>query len=230
MITRLSSRDPGKSFLLQTSNSQHLHGKGETMLRNLARKALKRAASKVLGRGDPAPSGVDPVSRPPVGAPASAPTPSVGAGTDDGVRFVPLDEIHEAVFGPGEVRLVNHWATWCEGCLEELDLLVELRAALSSDVKFLGISWEGFEGGMLGQDLIDEVRSHSRLHGLSWNSLLVEAPPPEFFDRLGMECQTIPQVWLVDAKGTVVHRVERVLQPEDVQELHTLVEGLLEAS
>ena len=163
-------------------------------------------------------------------APRPRLAPSVGSGPDDGIRFAPLDEIHEAILGPGKPRLVNHWATWCEGCLEELQLLVELRASLASEVEFLGISWEGFEGGMLGQDLIDEVRSHSRQHGLSWGSLLVEAPPPEFFDRLGMECETVPQVWLIDAAGTVVHRIERVLEPEDIQELHTLVEKLLEAS
>jgi len=200
------------------------------MLRKLAKKALKRAAGKVLGRGDLTPSGVAPASPPPAVVPRSTPTPSSGAGPDDGIRFASLDEIHEAVFGPGKVRLVNHWATWCEGCLEELPLLVELRAALDSEVTFLGIGWESFEGGMIGQDLIDEVRSHSRLHRLSWDSLLVEAPPPELFDRLEMECHTIPQVWLIDATGNVVHRVERVLEPEDIQKLQTLVEGLLEAS
>lgn len=199
------------------------------MLRNLAKKALKRAAGKVLGRGDPAPSAVVPASPPAAVVPSPLP-PSVGSGPDDGIRFATLDEIHEAVFGPGKLRLVNHWATWCEGCLDELHLLVELRDALGSEVKFLGISWEGFEGGMIGQDLIDEVRSHSRQHGLSWGSLLVEAPPPELFDQMKMECYTVPQVWLIDAAGTVVHRIERVLEPEDIQELHTLVEDLLEAS
>ena len=109
------------------------------MLRKLARKALKRAAGKVLGRGDLTPSGVAPASPPPAVVPRSTPTPSSRGGLDDGIRFASLDEIHEAVFGPGKVRLVNHWATWCEGCLEELPLLVELRAALDSEVTFLGI-------------------------------------------------------------------------------------------
>jgi len=134
-----------------------------------------------------------------------------------------------AVFGPGKLRLVNHWATWCEGCIQELHLLVDLHSELDSDVEFVGISWEGFEGGMLGQDLIDEVRSYSRLHGLSWGSLLVDAPPPEFFDRLGMECHTVPQVWLVDTTGKVIHRVEKVLAAEDLQELQSLIDEQLQA-
>ena len=204
------------------------------MLRNLAKKALKRAAGKVLGRSGPALSGIVPTG-PPTPSGGSEPddgilTPSARPEPDDGISFAPLDEIHEAVLGPGKIRLVNHWATWCEGCLDELHLLVELRAAMDSEVEFLGISWEGFEGGMLGQDLIDEVRSHSRLHGLSWGSLLIDAPPPEFFESLGLECHTVPQVWLVDTAGTLVHRIERVLEPEDIQKLHSLVKELLEAS
>lgn len=216
----------GDAFLLRL----HPLGKGKPMLRNLAKKALKRAAGKILGRGGPAPSDVVPASSPTVVVPTSPLTPPVASGPGDGIRFAPLDEIHEAVLGPGKLRLVNHWATWCAGCLEELHLLVELHGALGNEVEFLGISWESFEGGMLGQDLIDEVRSHSRRHGLSWGSLLVEAPPPEFFDRLGMTCHTVPQVWLINEAGTVVHRIERILEPEDIQNLHTLVEELLEAS
>jgi hypothetical protein len=204
------------------------------MLRNLAKKALKRAAGKVLGRSGPGPSGIVPTSPPTPsvgsGPDDGIPTPSVRSEPDDGIRFAPLDEIHDAVLGPGNLRLINHWATWCEGCLDELHLLVELRAAMDSEVEFLGVSWEGFEGGTLGQDLIDEVRSHSRLHGLSWGSLLIDAPPPEFFESLGLECHTVPQVWLVDTAGTVVHRIERVLEPEDIQKLHSLVKELLEAS
>ncbi len=201
------------------------------MLRNLAKKALKRAAGKVLGRGDPTSPGVVPASPSPPGARTSPLPPSVDSEPDDGIRFAPLDEIHKAVLGPGKLRLVNHWATWCEGCIQELHQLVDLRATLGSDVEFVGISWEGFEGGMLGQDLIDEVRSYSRLHSLNWGSLLVEAPPPELFDRLGMECHTVPQVWLVDPAGNVVHRIERVLEAEDIEDLNSLIaEHLEEAS
>jgi len=203
------------------------------MFRKLAKKALKRAADKVLGRGGPAPSG--PTGDLP-GSPSSddrkheAKPTAAPAGPDDGIRFADLDEIYETLFGPGKPRLVNHWATWCEGCLEELHLLVDLQAELGSDVEFVGISWEGFQGGMLGQDLIEEVRSYSRLNGLSWGSLLVEAPPPELFDRLNMDCDTVPQVWLIDASGAVVHRIERVLEPSDVQELQALAKELLDAS
>ena len=191
------------------------------MLRNLAKKALKRAAKKILNQEPPSPTAV---------VPTKPPTPSVQSGPDDGIRFASLNEIHEAISGPGKLRIVNHWATWCDGCLEELPLLVELRGALASEVEFLGISWDSFQGALVGQDLIEEVRSHSRRHGISWDSLLVKAPPPEFFEHLGMTCNTIPQVWLVDKEGSVVHRIEQVLEGEDVQRLETHIKQLLGAS
>ena len=112
--------------------------------------------------------------------------------------------------------------------LEELDLLVQLKLELGEQVHFVGISWESFEGGMIGGDLIDAVESQSRLSGLGWNSLLVDAPPPEFFDALGMECQTIPQVWLVDTEGSVVQRFEEVLDQEGADKIKALAMSLVD--
>jgi thiol-disulfide isomerase/thioredoxin len=122
---------------------------------------------------------------------------------------------------------VNHWATWCSGCVDELALLVQLHEALGEQVKFLGVSWEGFQGDLLGQDLLDEVQACATSNGLRWPSLLVEAPPPEFFDRFELDCQTIPQVWLVDRDGTVLHRIEHPLEPADAEELKTRIAAAL---
>ena len=196
-------------------------------IRNLAKRALKRATRAVQGSERPAEAAQVP------SAPASSPTsprpvvpsapPSPRAPADSGPgtapRFASLDELHAAVFGPGQLRLVNHWATWCSGCVDELSLLVALHEAVGSEVEFLGVSWEGFDGGLLGEDLLDEVQAASTIHGLRWPSLLIEAPPPEFFDRFNLDCQTIPQVWLVDGEGTVLHRIEQALEPIDVDDL-----------
>jgi hypothetical protein len=102
-----------------------------------------------------------------------------------------------------------------------------LHEAVGSDVEFLGVSWEGFEGGLLGQDVLDEVQASSTIYGLPWPSLLIEAPPPEFFDRFDLDCQTIPQVWLVDGDGTVLHRIEQALEPIDVDDLKDRIAAAL---
>ena len=195
------------------------------MFRRFAKKALKKASGVLRAEQPARPAAAAPSPR--HSSPAPSPSPAESTGLRVGTRFASLDEIHETVFGPGPIRLINHWATWCAGCIDELELLVQLKRDLGEQVRIVGICWESFEGGMIGDDLIDAVQSQSRLSGLSWDSLLVEAPPPEFFDALGMECQTIPQVWLVDTEGSVVHRFEQVLQQEDADKLKTLALSLL---
>jgi thiol-disulfide isomerase/thioredoxin len=160
----------------------------------------------------------------------SAPRAPASSGTGTAPRFASLDDLHAAVFGSGQLRLVNHWATWCSGCVDELPLLVALHEDVGSEVEFLGVSWEGFDGGLLGQDLLDEVQAASTIHGLRWQSLLIEAPPPEFFDRFELDCQTIPQVWLVDGEGTVLHRIEQALEPTDVDDLKHRIAAALKPS
>ena len=130
------------------------------------------------------------------------------------------------MFNTGRPLLVNHWATWCEGCVEELPMLIALHSRIGDRVDFLGVSWDGFQGAGDAQQLCRWVESFALTQGLPWDSLLVDAEPSELFARLAMECRTVPQLWLIDSMGEVVHRVEQILDEELLAELHRAVESL----
>ncbi len=123
-------------------------------------------------------------------------------------RVAGLDAVYEAIHGSGPVRIVNHWATWCSGCVEELPLLVELSGRLDAEVEILGVSWDGFQDLVGRNGWVEAVEQCSLEHGLSWGSVIVDAEPSDFFERLAMDCQTVPQVWVVNQEGQVVHRIE----------------------
>ncbi len=137
-----------------------------------------------------------------------------------------VDAIREQIFAAGTPLLVNHWATWCEGCIEELPLLVELHGRVASKVDFLGISWDGFQGSARGAELLRIVDSGSRHHGVPWHSLVVDADPDELFDGLAMDCHTVPQLWLIDSGGSLVHRVFEVLDETGLTGLERALELL----
>ncbi|MEE2750370.1 MAG: TlpA disulfide reductase family protein [Myxococcota bacterium] len=124
-------------------------------------------------------------------------------------RLASVEEVFEAIHCKGGVRIVNHWATWCSGCVEELPLLVELSGRLGSEVEILGVSWDGFQGLVPRDQWVEEVEQCSLEHGLSWGSMVVDGEPDAFFERLGLSCQTVPQVWVVNQEGHVVHRVDQ---------------------
>jgi len=123
-------------------------------------------------------------------------------------RLADLEAVYEAIHGSGRVRIVNHWATWCSGCVEELPLLVELAGHLEADVEMLGVSWDGFQDLVGRDEWVRAVEQCSLEHGLPWGSVVVDAEPSDFFERLEMDCQTVPQIWVVNQEGQVVHRVE----------------------
>jgi hypothetical protein len=93
-------------------------------------------------------------------------------------------------------------------------------------VDFLGVSWDGFQGGEDTAQLCRWVEKFARQEGLPWESLLIDASPEELFASLSMDCRTVPQLWLINAAGEVIHRVERVLDEDLRTQLEQAVESL----
>jgi thiol-disulfide isomerase/thioredoxin len=187
----------------------------------IIRRLGRRAAARIRSREETASVTPRPASRS-----APRPTPVVEAPIESlGCALASVETIRATVFDAGKPRLINHWATWCEGCVEELPLLVSLHQEYGDSVEFIGVSWDGFQGGG-GTALVREVDQFSRAHGLPWESLVVDADPESLFESLEMACHTVPQVWLVDAKGVVVHRVEEVLDDASVASLKQAIASL----
>jgi len=70
------------------------------------------------------------------------------------------------------------------------------------------------------------VAAFAAEHGVTWPNLLVTESPDDFFDGLDMSCRLVPQTWLIDASGTVVERVEAVLDRAGAERLSCLLADL----
>lgn len=162
----------------------------------------------------PAPAAPAPAPAAPAPAPASVDTPAGAAAC----TIADLPAL-QAALGPGRgVRVVNHWATWCLPCVEEFGLLKDLAGRLDG-VPLLGVSWDLFDPRGDEDDIREHVENFGTGHDLGWPSLLVgESVPAEtFFEAFALDFQQIPQTWVVDDSGAVVHRVDGVLDAESVQ-------------
>lgn len=138
----------------------------------------------------------------------------------EGCTPMSLPSLKVLLGASGEPRVINHWATWCAPCVEELPLLVELSAR----VPVVGVSWDLFEGG--GVEVVAaRVERFSGAHGLGYPSALVVAEPSAFFAAFGMTFEQIPQTWVLDRKGQIVHRVNGILSARDVEEIGAAVEA-----
>lgn len=197
-------------------------------IRDLGRKVATRVARRVgraelferpgerepqapLATPSPATQAADLGPEPESGAPASAPA----------VCTIADLSALEAALGPGGgLRVVNHWATWCIPCVEEFDLLKELREGLG-DIPLIGISWDLFDPRGDEDDIREHVENFGAGHALGWPTLLVgEAVSAErFFEAFAITFQQIPQTWVVDDAGAVVHRIDGVLDADGVSAL-----------
>lgn len=160
--------------------------------------------------GEAAPAADRPVEAAPSAAPG---LPGVDTpGGPAACTIAGLDALRARLGPRGGVRVVNHWATWCLPCVEELGLLKQLADQLG-DVPLLGVSWDLFDPRGDEDDIREHVENFGAGQGLGWPTLLIaESVPAEaFFEAFSVSFQQIPQTWVIDDAGAVVHRVDGVL-------------------
>jgi DsbE subfamily thiol:disulfide oxidoreductase len=121
----------------------------------------------------------------------------------------PLDA---AVYGRGEVLVINVWADWCDPCRREQPMLVRLAEAYEGrGVRFLGINY---------QDDRHAARAWVEAFGV---------PYPSLFDRSGRTAvdlgfPALPDTYVVDRGGTIRWVV---FGETDEEELGGLIDDVL---
>lgn len=100
-----------------------------------------------------------------------------------------------AVTGPGRMRLVNYWASWCGPCRKEMPVLDAFsRQQGGNGIKVMGIALESREEALA---FLDEVPVQFQL--------LVENPGPgDSSVQLGNRRGILPYTVLIDADGRLL--------------------------
>ncbi|MEM7282307.1 MAG: DsbE family thiol:disulfide interchange protein [Pseudomonadota bacterium] len=93
----------------------------------------------------------------------------------------------------GRVSLVNVWATWCVGCRQEHEMLVDI--ARSNVVPIIGLNWKDDRG-----------------QAIKWLNRLGDPYEKTAFDAEGRVAidwgvYGAPETFLVDANGVVRHKL-----------------------
>ncbi len=161
--------------------------------------------------------------RPPVAAPLRA--PGVPADVPGRATRAELPQLRAALGPGGGVRVVNHWATWCIPCVEEMPLLIALEAEVRGQAAVFGVSWDLFDPRGDEEDIVVHVQEFARGHSVPWPSLVVAAAvePPAFFAALGVRSEKVPQTWVLNDAGEVVERVEGAVDGPHIDRIRAAV-------
>lgn len=137
---------------------------------------------------------------------------------DESIRLMNAGDIEERLLG---ARVVNHWATWCEPCVEELDILSSIQSHIGSE-KMLGINWDLFQGGSFAEAKVDIVEQ-TDTHGLDYSQCVVSDEPDVFFQQFDLEQQIVPQTFVYSPMFEVLFHRVGVLTEEDIATIVELV-------
>lgn len=119
----------------------------------------------------------------------------------------------------GKVLLINCWATWCGPCMEEMPALVKLQQKYKErGLVVIGLSFD--EQPAQYRQGLDKL-------GLNFVSVLAKQPEvASFLEKIG-PVKAIPVSFIVDAQGTIVHRLEG---SRTLEEFEAMLEPLLPAA
>lgn len=106
-----------------------------------------------------------------------------------------------------KVMVVNFWATWCPPCRKETPTFVELQAAFSGSVQFLGIAI----------DDEDPVREFADAYAVNYPLLLGDVDAVAMSRSLGNRYEGLPFTVVVGTDGRVVLRHAGGLEREQLE-------------
>lgn len=101
----------------------------------------------------------------------------------------------------GKPVVLNFWATWCEPCKHEHEMLQNAARAYGDKVQFLGVVY---------QDAPEAVAAYLQRYGSTFTQLI----DPESRTAIDYGVSGIPESFIIDATGVVVHKQTGVLTGE----------------
>jgi thiol-disulfide isomerase/thioredoxin len=139
------------------------------------------------------------------------------------VRLAGVDAARRALAPERRPLIEHHWATWCDGCVEELPLFVQLDETLGTRADLVTVSWDRFQDAGPADATLTRVGDLLRKVGLTAPTVIIDAEPEALFQALGLNFRQIPQTRVLDADGGVLRAFEGPVSAQDIELIRAIV-------
>lgn len=128
------------------------------------------------------------------------------------------------LLGDQRAVVLHHWATWCEGCVDELPLLDDLHGRLGRQADVVGINWDRFTPPEPDPAATAaRVAAFAAARGTPWPSWVFDGDPDALSTALGLAGQQIPQTRVIDRDGGLLRAYDRALTAADVDAIVSML-------
>ncbi|MSQ01327.1 MAG: TlpA family protein disulfide reductase [Myxococcales bacterium] len=194
---------------------------------DLFEKPGERARTPSLAPPRPEPAAIATAATPTTAKPKRAPAKAIPSEKTaialldpprptSGCRPVDLVGLRRALAPTGKPLVINHWASWCDPCVDELPRLVRAAAGVADIGEFMGLSWDLFDHPGDPHVVAKKVAAFADSVGVGYASVLFVGEPAELFAALGLDSELIPQTVVYAPDGTVAWKKVGVLEHDDV--------------
>jgi thiol-disulfide isomerase/thioredoxin len=135
----------------------------------------------------------------------SAGAPSAPAGVS--IRFpYSLDDLAATLKPNGKPLVVNHWATWCGPCVEELPYFAEIARRFDGKADFVGVAWDNLEekatdSGAAQDSVRAAIVKVLVKTGVRFPIVVAPGGTEALAKRFKLLGESVPQTFVFDASG-----------------------------
>ncbi|MBI3817316.1 MAG: TlpA family protein disulfide reductase [Planctomycetes bacterium] len=111
------------------------------------------------------------------------------------------NQLARALAPRGKPLVINHWATWCGPCCDELPYIAEVAAKFGGRADFVTVAWDNLSGDEPKDKIrarVDRVREKSNIRFLT----IVSPPGISIVAKaLDLPTEAVPQTFVISASG-----------------------------
>lgn len=144
-----------------------------------------------------------------------------------------MSELERALTPKDRPMVINHWATWCGPCVDELPYISQIAAKYAGKVDFVTVAWEQSRDGKIPDgktkdkitSAVDRVRERT---GVSFTTIVPLVSWDEMAVKLALLGQTVPQTFVVTKGGKRAWSLNEEIQSvEDKSAFEKAIEDAL---